>query len=158
VAPANPAAQGPRLRAVIRRFGPPATQRRFAGRQACFSVWLRPRVAVVTANFGRIPRGSSACAAGVGFVQRFQTLGSSWRTREGVAIGASRARVLSVYPDAAPAAEGDASLLQLKPALHPCVPCTSPEQLQASQRGAAMAFIPRSRVTQLVVQVGAAGD
>lgn len=158
VTPLNPAVQGPRVRAVVRRWGPPAYTRPFGGGEACTLVWLRPRVAVVAANFGLRPAGATACAPGVGFVQRFQTLGASWRTREGLAVGASRARVRAIYPDAQTPAESDPAILLLKPALHPCSPCTSPAQLQASQRGAALAFIPRSRVTRMIVQVGAAGD
>lgn len=158
VTPLNPAVQGPRVRAVVRRWGPPAHARPFGGGEACTLVWLRPRVAVVAANFGLRPAGATACAPGVGFVQRFQTLGASWRTREGLAVGASRARVRAIYPDAQTPAESDPAILLLKPALHPCTPCTSPAQLAASQRGAALALIPGSRVTRLVVQVGAAGD
>jgi hypothetical protein len=158
VTPLNPAVQGPRVRAVIRRWGPPASARPFGAGEACTLVWLRPRVAVVAANFGLRPAGTTACSPGVGFVQRFQTLGSSWRTKEGLGIGASRARLRAIYPGAEAAVEGDPGILLLEPALHPCAPCTSPAELAASQRGAAIAFLTRGRVTRFVVQVGAAGD
>jgi hypothetical protein len=121
-------------------------------------VWLRPRVAVVAANFGPRATDTTACAPGVGLVQRLQTLGSSWRTRAGLAIGATRGRVRAKHPDAEAAVEGDRGILVLKPAFHPRAPCTSPALLTASQRGAAIAFVPHGRVTRLIVQVGAAGD
>ena len=67
-------------------------------------------------------------------------------------------RLRAIYPGAEAAVEGDPGILLLEPALHPCAPCTSPAELAASQRGAAIAFLTRGRVTRFVVQVGAAGD
>jgi hypothetical protein len=115
-------------------------------------------VQVVTANFGLMPRGTSACTPRVGFVQRIETLGTSWRTAEGLGIGASRARLRALYPKAVSAAEGDPGILQLEPALHPCRPCRMPEDLLRSLRGSIIAQIPGAKVTRLSVQVGAAGD
>ncbi|HMM48182.1 MAG TPA: hypothetical protein PKE32_01015 [Miltoncostaeaceae bacterium] len=156
IAPARPGVRAPRLRAAMARWGAPASQRRLGGRDACVSRWTRPRVAVVSANFGRLPAGVDACAGAIGFVQRIETIGAAWRTREGLAIGASRAELTARYPKARSAAEGDPGVLLLRPDLHPCRPCTSPARLHASLRGAVIAMLPAGRVRQLVVQVGAA--
>lgn len=158
VAPARAGVQSPRLRALVKRWGAPTRSRPVAGGQACVVQWTRPRVQAVVANFGLIPRGATACRPGIGLVQRIETLGTAWRTAEGLGIGASRARLRSLYPDAVSAAEGDPGILQLEPALHPCVPCREPEELQRSLRGSIIAMIPKAKVTRLIVQVGAAGD
>lgn len=158
IAPTTGATPGPRLTALIRRWGAPASSRAFSGGDACIVTWSRPRIQAVLAKFDRRPGDPGACRPAVGLLQRLQTLGASWRTAEGLAIGASRARLKALYPRATSAAEGDPGILALQPNLHPCRPCSSPRDLARSQRGSVVAFIPRAKVTRLVVQVGAADD
>lgn len=154
---ARPGVQGPRLAALISAWGPPAVRRAY-GRQGCLVTWSRPRVQAGLANYGALPRGANACQPRHGLVQQIRTLGTAWRTREGLGVGAPRRRIMALYPRAQPAVEGDPASMILKPHLYPCPRCSGSEELFAARRGAAVAFIPRARVTRFVVPVGAAGD
>jgi hypothetical protein len=148
---------GPRLRALIRAWGRPASTKAF-GRIGCRVTWTRPQIQATVANFGRIPRGTNACNPNVGRLQELRTLGRSWRTAEGLRVGQTRARLRALYPHAAPAVEGDPGVLMLKPRRYPCLDCDGPEDLAESRRGAVNAVIPNARVQRFTVWVGAAGD
>jgi len=153
----RPHGDGPLLRALIRKWGTPASTKAF-GRVGCRVTWRTPRVQVTVANFGRLPRGVTACNPRRGKLQEIRTLGRSWRMQEGLRVGQSRARVRAMYPRAAPAVDGDPGVLMLKPRLYPCTGCSGPEDLAASRRGAVNAVVPGARVQRFTVWVGAAGD
>lgn len=151
-------ADGPLLRDLIRAWGRPADTRAF-GRVGCRVTWASPRVQVTVANFGAAPAGAGACRPNVGKLQEIRTLGRSWRTRWGLRVGHSRARLRAIHPTAAPAVDGDPHVLMLSPELYPCARCSGPQQLAASRRGAVNAVIPPgARVQRFTVWVGAAGD
>lgn len=148
---------GPYLRALIRAWGRPASTRAF-GRVGCRVTWTRPAIQATVANFGVLPAGTTACAPGRGKLQELRTLGRSWRTGQGLRVGQTRARLTALYPDAAPAVDGDPGVLMLMPSRYACARCGSPEELAAARRGAVNAVIPSARVQRFTVWVGAAGD
>jgi hypothetical protein len=140
-----------RMTRAIRAFGQP--DRRVPvgdGSEACHFLWDDRALLVIGSNFGGVPAGHSTCEADQSYVQVLRVRGKAashgWRTDRGLRTGATKARMLRLYPRGHSTGRGEWSLIEREPGIG------------AGPTPILTARLRSGRVSSIAVWAGGAGD
>jgi hypothetical protein len=136
---------------AVRTFGIPDEREPVGdGSQACRHRWLDVGLDVLGSNFGGVPAGSTTCTGRHAYVQVLTVRGKAarddWRTDRGLRIGATRARMLALYPRAHSIGRRQWSLLERNTGIG-----TGPTPILQAR-------VTKDRVNSISVWAGGAGD